>query len=244
MAQRTIRVVLCQKKLGEPVTRNERLRIKDFRPDFVCFPEYFFVNKNLGSHSQTPHNFKLQQCRLRQLSGSMDTCVIGGTMPETGPGPEILYNTSYVYDRGELIGKYRKKNLFFAEVGKITPGDSYAVFESRGIRFGVMICADIFDDECLKFMKQNLASVIFSPTFSLVKDESPEEKFKRDNDIFVRAAVIAGAPIVKVCGVKSPYKTFLQARSLIASPEGVVYRVDPDQEHSELIIAREIMVEQ
>ena len=91
-------------------------------------------------------------------------------------------------------------------------------------------------------MKTNNARVIFSPTFSLIKEEPVEEKYKRDMDIYVRGAAIADAPIVKVCGVKSEYKTFLQARSLIAGREKVLYRVSPDEEHTQMIIKKEIEV--
>ena len=87
-------------------------------------------------------------------------------------------------------------------------------------------------------MKEHGAQIIFSPTFSLKKEETPEEKFKRDNDLYVRAAGIADSVIVKVCGVKSDYKNFLQARSLIANKDEVIYRVQPDEEDTPMIIKK------
>jgi predicted amidohydrolase len=236
-----IRVALCQKSLGIPVTRADVRALKDFRPHFVCFPEYFFVLRRLGNHGQTPHNQALQIRRIEVLSRELDATVIGGTMPELADG--TMYNTSYVFHRGEMLGFYRKKNLFFAEVGKLTPGDSYRTFRSRGITFGVLICADIFDESGFRFMREQGARVIFSPTFSLKKEETPGEKFRRDNDIYVSGASRSGAVIVKVCGVKSEYKNFLQARSLIAGPEGVRFRVTPDEEDTEMLILKEVEIE-
>jgi hypothetical protein len=93
-------------------------------------------------------------------------------------------------------------------------------------------------------MKEHNAKIIFSPTFSLIKEnESIEEKHKRDNDIYIRGANIADSTIVKVCGVRSEYKSFLQARSLIANKSEVLYRVKPEEEHTELIIKKEISID-
>jgi predicted amidohydrolase len=220
------------------MTRREIEDMREFRPGFVCFPEYFFVNRSLGNHGQTPHNQRRQIQRMNALSRELDTVIIGGTMPESAEGR--LYNTCHVFDRGEHLGSYRKKNLFQPEVGIITPGEEYSVFESRGLVFGVLICADVFHDSSFMFMKDAGARVIFSPTFSLYKSETVEDKFARDNDIYVRGARLAGAPIVKVCGVPSDYKPYLQARSLIASPRGILYRVSPDQERAAMIIKQTI----
>jgi hypothetical protein len=97
----------------------------------------------------------------------------------------------------------------------------------------------VFRDESFLEMKRLGARVIFIPTFSPRRQESVEEKFRRDNDIFVRGAGISGALIVKVCGVRSEYKDFLQARSLVADPGGVRFRVNPDQEDLPMIIKHE-----
>lgn len=234
----SLRVTLCQLPLGEPITRSIAARLRDDRPHFVCFPEYFFVNKRLGNHGQTPHNFARQQQRLSALSRHIDAVVIGGTMPELADG--VMYNTCYIYDRGSPIGFYRKKNLFFAEVGKITPGDEFRVFTAGGITFGVLICADVFHDDSFLAMRERGARIVFIPTFSLKRVETVDEKYGRDRDIFVRGAGLANAVVVKVCGVKSDYKDFLQARSLVASPDEVLYRVRPDEEETSVIITQEV----
>jgi len=234
------RVILCQLPLGVPVTHADAEKMRRFAPHFVCFPEYFFVNQRLGNHGQTQHNQARQLRRLEVLSRELSCVVVGGTMPELGEG--VLHNTSFVFDRGQLLGSYRKKRLFFAEEGKITPGDSWRVFESDGVVFGVLICADVFDDAGFHFMKEHGAKIIFSPTFSPRKEETVEEKFRRDNDIYVRLAALSGAVIVKVCGVPSEYRSFLQARSLIAGADGVIWRVRPEDEATAMLVMREIDV--
>ncbi|MCU0844709.1 MAG: carbon-nitrogen hydrolase family protein [Spirochaetes bacterium] len=230
----TVRIVLCQMPLGERLTRREAAQVRAFRPQFMCFPEYFFVNKRLGNHVQTPHNQARQISRMRVMSRVFDTTVIGGSMPELAGC--LLHNTTFVHYRGEKLGFYRKQNLFFAEEGKITPGDRFSVFTAGGITFGVLICADVFKDESFLEMKRLGARIIFIPTFSLKREESVLDKYRRDEEIFVRGAKLADALIVKVCGVKSDFKNFLQARSLVASPKGVLYRVKPEEEDSAMII--------
>jgi len=238
---KTIKVILYQKPLGIPVIKKDIEEMKEYNPQFVCFPEYFFVNRRLGNHGQTQHNQCEQIKRIKCISKALDCVVIGGTLPELADG--VMYNTTYVFKSGEELGSYRKKNLFFAEVGKITPGTELKVFNAYGINFGVLICADVFHDESFTFMKQHNVSIIFSPTFSLIKQDEPVEvKYKRDNDIYVRGAALSDSVIVKVCGVRDEYKTFLQARSLIADSNGVIYRVNPDEEHTPLIIKKEITV--
>ncbi|MBN2158086.1 MAG: carbon-nitrogen hydrolase family protein [Spirochaetes bacterium] len=233
------RVILYQKPLGIPVTRQDVDEMRRFKPHFVCFPEYFFVNTNLGTRAQTPHNQARQLQRIAALSRGLSSVVIGGSMPELADG--LLYNTCFVFQEGRLLGSYRKKRLFAPEVGAITPGDSYRVFSAHGITFGVMICADIFEDDGFRFMRENGARIIFSPTFSPRKQETVEDKYRRDNEIYVRGAEMSGAVIVKVCGVKSEFRDFLQARSLIADKKGVVFRARPEEEETPMIIMREIV---
>ncbi len=231
-------IILYQKPLGIEIPHSDISEMKNFNPDFICFPEYFFIDRSVGHRSQTKENQKKQIERIRSLSSRLDCVVIGGTMPEIAG--DKLYNTSFLFESGKFIGYYRKKNLFAPEKGRITPGEKYKTFNARGITFGVLICADVLHNNSFAFMRENNAKIIFSPTFSPRKTETVEEKFKRDKDIYVRGASISGAIIVKVCGVKSDYIDFIQARSLIADPERIIYRVTPDQEDSSMIIKKRI----
>jgi len=235
-----IRVILFQHGLGERVTRRQAEEMLEYRPHFVCFPEYYFASRPLGNHVQTPRNQARQLRYMEILSKKLGATVIGGTMPELDG--DRMYNTSYVFHDGGLLGSYRKRNLFFAEVGKITPGDEWKTFTAHGVTFGILICADVFHDESFVAMRDRGVRIIFIPTFSLRRVEEPVEKFRRDREIFVRGAALAGAVVVKVCGVPSPYKDFIQARSLVADGHDVLYRVRPDEEDKSMIIKQEVTV--
>ena len=235
-----IRIALIQKQLGITISHLEALEIRKFKPHFVCFPEYFFVNRRLGDQTQTNHNFQRQIKRIKAISRSLKTVVIGGTTPELSDGK--LYNTAFVFKNGKLLGFYRKKNLYYTESEIITPGDTFKVFPSYGIKFGVLICADVFKDESFLEMKRLGAQIVFIPTYSPKKEETLQDKFQRDIEIFVHGAQLSDAVIVKVCGVRSEFKECLQARSLIANKKGIVYRVNPDEEEKEMIIKKEVSI--
>jgi predicted amidohydrolase len=233
-----IKLALMQKKLGTAITKAEAERLRKFNPNFICLPEYFFVNKRFGTRNQTPHNFRRQHQRIEILSRSLNCVVIGGTMPGYLTGKK--FNTCFIYEKGKLNGSYSKQNLYSAEEGDITPGDKLHVFSAYGIKFGILICADVFLEQYFIKLKDFGVQLIFIPTFSPRKDESPEEKFKRDNDIFVHGAKTSDAVIVKVCSVPSEFKKHLQGRSLIADRDGIIFRVMPEQENEEMIILEEI----
>ncbi|MCX7678103.1 MAG: carbon-nitrogen hydrolase family protein [Spirochaetes bacterium] len=236
----SFRIILFQHSLGERVSKAQIDEMADFKPHFVCFPEYYFTNKKLGNHKQTIENQKRQIRYIQLLSKRLRTVIIGGSMPELENN--LLYNTCFVFKNGELLGYYRKRNLFFAEIGKITPGNEWKTFSAYGITFGVLICADVFSDESFLEMKKFGAKIIFIPTFSLRKVETIEEKHRRDREIFVRGASLANAIVVKVCSVPSPYKDFIHGRSLIASPNDIIYRVKPEEEEKSLIIKQVICI--
>jgi predicted amidohydrolase len=233
-----IKIALMQKKLGSAIRRVDADELRKYKPHFICFPEYFFVNKKLDTYNQTPHNFMREHQRLEILSRSLNCVVIGGTMPEYVNNKK--YNTCFVYDHGKLLGSYSKQNLYFAEEGIITPGKEQKIFSAYGIKFGILICADIFLDEYFIKLKDMGAKLIFIPTFSPRRRETAQEKFNRDNNIFVRGSKVADAAIVKVCSVRSKFREYLQGRSLIADKNGIIFRVTPEQEDDEMIILKEI----
>ena len=62
------------------------------------------------------------------------------------------------------------------------------------------------------------------------------EKYKRDNDIYVAGARAASSYVVKTCGIGTLFGKPLQGRSLIASPWGVVRRIEPHSENTACIL--------
>lgn len=233
-----IRVCIYQDYPGAIISRNKVSKIREFAPHFLCFGEYFFTSKRIKQFTQTIHIRDLQMMRICTLSRALDCTVIGGTMPDIRDNK--IYNTSYIFDRGKLLGSYDKINLFQREKESVTPGNSFRTFRANGTKFGIMICADVLTDEGFIFMKKNRAGIVFAPTLSPKKNESVEEKYMRDENIYVRGAKLSDAVIVKSCTAPPEDKSKIQARSLIASKDGIIFRVTPEQESESLLIMNEI----
>lgn len=85
---------------------------------------------------------------LRQLASSLPagiTVVVGHPLAENGD----CYNAASVLQSGAITATYRKQVLpnhsVFDEVRYFTPGSEALVFTHEGVRFGVVICADVWE---------------------------------------------------------------------------------------------------
>ena len=85
---------------------------------------------------------------LSELSRKLGVCIVGGSV-ERRAADGSVFNTSLVFDEGgSEVGRYDKRILFGQEsrrrqAGKGPPG----VFELRGWRVAVLICADFWPPE-------------------------------------------------------------------------------------------------
>ena len=129
-------------------------------------------------------------------------------------------------DRGTVIGRYRKRNPVPGEIAKgIFPGKEPLVLEIDDVRVGVLICGDVFDQSLYRDMYERRVDVIFIPTTSAYRPaDSLTRKAYRDEIYFRQGAELAGAYVVKTCGVGRIFKHPLQGRSLIAAPWGLIWK--------------------
>lgn len=231
-----IKVVAVQSQLGQKLTLEERLFIFKQRPDFICLPEYCLIDKTMPDYVRTALMVKENLEYLRYLSEAFSTCLVGGSVVEAQG--DDLFNCAYLFNHGEKIGRYRKLNPVAGEIEKgITPGDKIFTATVDNVRISILICADALNLELFKLIARKNVDIVFIPTTSPHRPgELKMEKFRRDNEIFVRAAQASSSYIVKVCGVGSLFGKPLQGRSLIASPWGILSRVEPHAELSSCIL--------
>ncbi|SYZ74305.1 putative Nitrilase/cyanide hydratase and apolipoprotein N-acyltransferase [Candidatus Zixiibacteriota bacterium] len=231
-----IKVCAVQSRLGDRLSTEERLFIFKQRPDFVCLPEYCLIGPEAVDFIRPALDVKENLALLKDLSGSLNTCLIGGSVVEADN--DLFYNSSYVFDRGDIIGRYRKLNPVSGEIAKgILPGDRIFVKEIDDIKIGILICADALNPVLFGLLGEYGVDIIFIPTTSPYRPgESRVEKHKRDNDIYLSGAQEAGAFIVKCCGAGQLFGKPLQGRSLIAAPWGIVQRVDISSEMDPCIL--------
>jgi predicted amidohydrolase len=79
-------------------------------------------------------------------------------------GSDIL-NTVAVIEKGQLVGTYSKT---YAYLSYETRGDQFPVFERRGIKFGINICADTSYIEPARILAMKGAQIIFTPHFNYI----------------------------------------------------------------------------
>lgn len=81
---------------------------------------------------------------------------------------ERVLNTVAVIERGKLAGTYSKT---YAYLSYETRGDRFPVFERRGVKFGIAICADTSYIEPARILAMQGAQIIFTPHFNYIDYE-------------------------------------------------------------------------
>ena len=126
-----------------------------------------------------------------------------------------LYNTALVAHRGHLLGTYSKCAAYqkFHRQGRDFP-----VWEHRGLKFGVLICADGGYIEPARILALKGARVIFAPHFNYIRDTGLISHFMK-----VRADHAARAIENEVYFVRANNVVLDPAKSGITRNPGVGY---------------------
>jgi len=232
-----IRVVTVQAGLGEPLSLEDKIHIFRQRPDFVCLSEFCTFDDSVTDYQRAALRRNEFIEYFEKLSYQLSTCLISGSLVEAEAG--FLYNCCYVFNRGTLVGRYRKQHLTDGEQkAGISPGYEKLLIEVEGVKVGVLICADVFRPELFSRYLDDHVDLTFIPTTSLLRpDDSVSQKHYRDQKYFVAGANLSGSYVVKACGVGSIFGKPLQGRSLVAAPWGVVARVDFGREDQKQILS-------
>ena len=153
-----------------------------------------------------------------------------------------FYNRSYFLDRGNIVGFYDKIHPYKNEGrGLIEKGMEYKVFRYRGLKVGILICADILYPDSYSNIRGLKPDLIFVPTTSPYReDETAQVKYARDKRLFVKGAQITGSSIFKVCASGRIGTKRFQARSLIVTPQGIIWRNPPEDEDKSALIYAEL----
>lgn len=237
-----IRVAACQQPLHEELSVETLDQIKQAHPDFVCLPEHYPLLKTITNLKEAAALYLERKNYLAALSLRMDAVLVGGTLTEkTADG---YYNTCYVFESGNEIGSYRKVHPTVRErAAGVLEGSEFKVFEIRGLRVGVLICADVLNAKSFDEMAAMKCQITFIPTASPFRPaESAEEKFERDRSIFLEGAKRMNCPLIKTCGVGTTFGHPIQGRSLIATPERIVARVRPDRENKNVLLIADLEI--
>lgn len=231
-----MKVSLIHMKVRSNLQENLKAAEKGIRkaakqnPAFIALPEYFSVPNNMerftnaGDVSRETYTSTYEF--LNQISQQIpDSYIIGGTILEENAGS--FYNTSTLWKKGVLIGKYYKRNPINAELkAGVSKGCEPAVFTTEHCKVGMLICADMFDPPTIKAVADLGAELVFLPVAAMgthppVKGHPLTYKLAKENGIY----------LVKIGNVSSNARG---GRSAFITPWGIEQEVSDALEDSVL----------
>ena len=155
--------------------------------------------------------------------------VIGYPRREKG----VLYNVAGVLHRGEIIAEYRKQELpnyqVFDEKRYFTAGMEACVVEIAGIRVGLSICEDIWEEQ------PTLQAAASGAQLLININSSPYHRGKRAErwQVVSQRALASGIPIVYVNQVGGQDELVFDGGSFAVTAQGEVAAAAPNFEEGE-----------
>lgn len=114
---------------------------------------------------------------FRLLAVELTIDIVAGTIVESHPAPNSpehkqLHNVShYINSRGEIVGRYTKKNLWWPEKDYLTQGEqAYDVFETDYGKTALLVCWDIAWPEAFRALVLQGVELVIIPTCWLGSD--------------------------------------------------------------------------
>jgi N-carbamoylputrescine amidase len=169
--------------------------------DLVCFPEMnvtgYSTRKKIKDSAETvPGNISQS---ILALAREFKLAILAGLLEKDSRG-RVFASHLMVTPRG-VAGIYRKIHIAPPETDVFTAGDTFSLFEIKGVKLGIQLCYDVHFPELSTRMATDGADVIFMPHAS--PRGTPVEKFNSwmrhlparafDNGLYVVACNQTGA---------------------------------------------------
>ena len=209
---------------------------EELNSDLVVFSELFLSG-------YPPEDLVLKKSFVEECRNALDTLINYSKTKKLGliVGLPIyeknnLFNAAAIVDEGKLIGFSKKINLpnysVFDEKRVFHQNDIPKVFEFRGIKLGVPICEDIWQDNVCLELKNQGCELIVSP------NGSPFDKYKinQRKTIIEDRVSETGLPFVYINQVGGQDELVFDGSSLIMNGDKeIIYEAPPWQEHNAVI---------
>jgi len=137
--------------------------------DFLCFPETYL--SGYSEQAVRESSILMDDPRLLEFirySAAFDTVILVGMSEREG---DKIFNTQIVVYRGKLLGKYHKTMLTAEDKLVFASNLEFPVFEAKGIKFGVVICADTSYVEPALLLRWKGARLLFTPHYNDIPPE-------------------------------------------------------------------------
>ncbi len=136
--------------------------------DLVVFPEDFLAGPLNGRNEFADCEGRYVR-HFQRLAAKYNIDIVPGSIIEGADA--ALYNTTYYIDRsGEILGRYRKVNLWLPERSYIAPGNKVSVFATRFGKLGLIICWDLMFPEIFRAMVREGVEIVICPSYWCFED--------------------------------------------------------------------------
>lgn len=230
MSEPSIRVGIHQAEPGTGLRPEERAFYRESGVRILVLPEYFWIRPGDGDHGEAARHFREDMETLAGISGEEDYVIVGGTLLETAS--DGFHNMCPVFHHGVELGRYRKIHLMPGEARHgVLPGEDFVLVEAMGLKLAPVVCADVLYPDTFEQVAGLQPDLVLAPMSSPFREaDPPEDKDRRDREIFLAGARFAGAPIVKAGATGNLFGRPLQGRSLVATPKEILFRTPYDEE--------------
>lgn len=205
----------------------------------IVFPEDFVTGPLNGNKRYADYEGRYVQ-HFQRLAAQYAIDIVPGSIIEGDS--DLLYNTTYYIDKtGNILGKYRKVNLWLPERSYITAGIDMPVFETNYGKVGLIICWDLMFPEIFRSMVRQGVDLVICPSYWCYEDAGTGMKHDANSEVkLVNALCVTRAfenEIILVYANAAGRETFdgieetLIGRSQITVPfKGAVKLLDHSRE--------------
>ena len=192
--------------------------------EIMAFPESLLTGYFSDAEKARRHSWQVEgpECAefLARVAGFKATFMVGFNERRG----DDLFNTVLVAEGGRLLGTYSKA---FPCYEHFTPGREFPVFERKGVKFGVVICADGGYIEPARILALKGAQIIFAPHYNYIAKDGLLGHFTRVRADHVARAVENGIWFMRCNNVRMGPDAGLERDGV---GYGDSYLVDPDGE--------------
>lgn len=193
--------------------RQALLRVHEQGGRLAVLPEMWSSGYDYKRLAELAEETPRVAAELAELAARLDLVVVGSLPEKDG---DSLYNTAFVHDRGQEIGRYRKLHLFspMQEDRYLAAGDRTLVVPTSVGRLGVAICYDLRFPELFRRLALDGAELVCVPAEWPAPRQLHWQTLLRARAIENQYFVIAA----NCCGKLGRLQFF--GMSLIVSPRG------------------------